>query len=309
MSLMIYPPPASGVHNWLFGRARFLQSRGMCAETAIAALEAAVAHFTFRPGRTVHAIEVRDAVEAAFRRPLVGTQRHSSPHFAPQRPSIFDPVTGWPSEMTCPVARFDRSATARVLVAAGGFGVVDLWEKSPMRSPERRSPRCVLELLFEPGDLLCIGYSSSNFATRPLHDWHDGDLEAAQFIVPSPLRKAAGVTKRGTTSAHCRDAVGPRRFIVFESDQGLSQDQQAAILEHLKSATAARLAVVVLSGGKSVHGWFDVRGVEAATLARWFSYAIKLGADPRLWLPEQFVRLPDGRRENGAAQSVVYLNP
>ena len=307
MSLTIHPPPAVGVHGWLFGRARFLQSRGVPAETAAAILEAAVPSFTFRPGRTVHGGEIRDAVESAFHRPLDGVSRRSPVNAPVELPADFDPVTGWPAEMTAPKVAFDPKAAEAVLAAAGSFGTVDLWERSPVRPGATRAPRFALEQLFAPGDLLCVGRSNFEFETRSLGEWSAADLLAAQFVVPNPLRKAAGTTKRGTLSAHCRDAVAARRFIVVESDAGLSHDQQAALLWHLKTTTRARLVCAVLSGGKSLHGWFDVTGVPAASLRRWFAYAVRLGADPRLWLPEQFARLPDGVRENGAAQGVIYL--
>jgi hypothetical protein len=297
------------VHGWLFGRARFLQSRGVPAEKAAPILEAAVRSFTFRPGRSVHGNEIRDAVESAFRRPLGGAPRRSPVNAPLQPPDDFDPVAGWPAEMSYPAKHFDRAAAATVLAEAGSFGAVDLWERSPVRPEASRAPRFALELLFAPGDLLCVGRSNDDFEARPLCEWGDADLALAQLIVPNPLRKTAGITKRGTTSAHCRDAVGARRYIVIESDAGLSHDQQAAILEHLRTKTAARLVCVVLSGGKSLHGWFEVAAVPAERLRQWFAYAVRLGADPRMWLPEQFVRLPDGRRENGAAQNVIFLAP
>jgi hypothetical protein len=309
MSLTIHPPPAVGVHGWLFGRARFLQSRGVPAERAAPILEAAVRSFTFRPGRSVHGNEIRDAVESAFRRPLVGAPRRSPVNAPLQLPDDFDPVAGWPAEMSYPAKHFDRAAAATVLAEAGSLGTVDLWERSPVRPEASRAPRFALELLFAPGDLLCVGRSSDDFEARPLSEWGDADLVLAQFIVPNPLRKTAGITKRGTTSAHCRDAVGARRYLVVECDSGLSHDQQAAILEHLRMKTAAPLVCAVLSGGKSLHGWFNVAGMPATRLRQWFAYAVRLGADKRMWLPEQFARLPDGRRENGAAQNVIFLAP
>jgi hypothetical protein len=42
---------------------------------------------------------------------------------------------------------------------------------------------------------------------------------------------------------------------------------------------------------------------------KFFRYAVSLGADPQLWIRSQFCRLPDGRRDNGKRQEVVYFNP
>ena len=63
------------------------------------------------------------------------------------------------------------------------------------------------------------------------------------------------------------------------------------------------------SGGKSGHSWFLVRGLPLSAQRAFFAEAVRLGADPQLWCRSQFVRLPDGRRENGRRQSVFYFNP
>ncbi len=249
----------------------------------------------------------REFQTAAFRRPLGGALGRPQGRDLHHQIADFDPITGWPADMPLPTRSFNLAATEAVVAAAGSFGVNDLRERSPVRLERTLGPRFALEYLFAPGDILCVGRSSYDYEARPLREWSDADLAGAQFIVPNPLRKTAGITKRGSISAHCRDTVGPRRYLVVESDAGLSHDQQAAILEHLRTVTVARLVCAVLSGGKSVHGWFAVGGVPAARLRRWFGYAVRLGADFRLWLPEQFVRLPNGRRDTGAVQSVLYL--
>ena len=41
--------------------------------------------------------------------------------------------------------------------------------------------------------------------------------------------------------------------------------------------------------------------------ARFFSMAIKLGADPALYLKSQFARMPNGSRDNGNKQQLEYL--
>jgi hypothetical protein len=39
------------------------------------------------------------------------------------------------------------------------------------------------------------------------------------------------------------------------------------------------------------------------------NYAVSLGADPATWTKSQFVRMPDGIRDNGKRQTVFWLNP
>ena len=307
----LYSPPATGVHSWLFGRAVYLRRGGRDQLTALSDLSAHVATTTFRPGRAVSAREISDAVEAAYRGALTSPppSRSGNPSAAEPHVAAYDPVNGWPSAMHTARAELKSARLASVLKAAGNFELIDFWEKSPLRPPDNAAPLWALEHLFAPDDLLCVGRTSKDFGAKPLRDWSSSELATAQFIVPNPLRKPIGTTKRGIESSHSRDATGARRYLIFESDAGLTTDDQAKILDHLQTKTHARLAAVVWSGGKSLHGWFRVGDTSAAMMHAWFRYAVSLGADPRLWFPEQFVRLPDGTRENGKRQSIIYLNP
>jgi hypothetical protein len=81
----------------------------------------------------------------------------------------------------------------------------------------------------------------------------------------------------------------------------------AALLLHL--AEKAPLALVVYSGGKSLHGWFYCAGVAEEKIFRFMQYASSLGADPANRTRSQFARMPDGLRENGRRQTVYFFNP
>lgn len=157
-----------------------------------------------------------------------------------------------------------------------------------------------------------------------------GTLAGLPFIVPSPMTARTGLTKEGKVSAHSLDNTGPRRFLVIEFDlkeadkkghdtkdaafirwaanrgQSIS-DISAALLLHL--AERAPLALAVHSGGKSIHGWFSAHGRPEELLRRFISYAVSLGADRALWTRSQFVRMPDGTRDNGNRQTVFFFNP
>ena len=79
------------------------------------------------------------------------------------------------------------------------------------------------------------------------------------------------------------------------------------LLVHL--ASHAPLVCAVHSGGKSLHGWFNVEGEDEEKTRRFFRYAVSRGADPATWTRSQFVRMPRGTRDNGKVQAVCYLNP
>jgi len=44
-------------------------------------------------------------------------------------------------------------------------------------------------------------------------------------------------------------------------------------------------------------------------LHRFMRYAVSLGADRATWTRSQFVRMPDGTRDNCKAQTVYFFNP
>ena len=67
--------------------------------------------------------------------------------------------------------------------------------------------------------------------------------------------------------------------------------------------------LAVHSGGKSIHGWFYCAGQVECRLRRFMENAVSLGADRALWTRSQFVRMPDGTRENGNRQCVYFFNP
>ena len=132
-----------------------------------------------------------------------------------------------------------------------------------------------------------------------------------QFIVPSPMTKKWGYTKDTPpkSSQHTLDNTGQRHHLVIEFDQGTFNDQ-AAILWHLHQRTAHDpLILAVMSGGKSLHGWFRCQGISEARLRGFTRYTATLGADPTTWTRSQFVRMPDGLRSNGERQEVVFFNP
>ena len=91
-------------------------------------------------------------------------------------------------------------------------------------------------------------------------------------------------------------------------DAGVTVADACAAL-HLHLATLLPLVAVVHSAGKSLHGWYYVSDKTDVELRPFMDYAVSLGADHATWLRSQFVRLPDGLRENGRRQVTYYLDP
>lgn len=126
-------------------------------------------------------------------------------------------------------------------------------------------------------------------------------LEDMQYICPNPLKKA--------DDGRVLMNIAQRRYAVFESDiEELAGkwDAQAGVIEKLKSIL--RLSMIVWSGNKSLHAWFDCRGHAESQVHRFDNMAIRLGADPQSLRMTQLVRFPWGKRDNGKVQKVIYYD-
>ena len=161
-------PPRSGegFHNWLFRAARALWKCGRDENEIREILKNAA----ITCGRLVSMREIADAV----RNSQVNAFRPADKQYQP-----------WPS-----LNREQREA-----VIATGFGLVDLWEISPVRFADNEShTEELIDRLFPDNPLLCCGQSKSDFATRSGEQWR-GKLSAMQLIVPSPMTARTGYTR------------------------------------------------------------------------------------------------------------------
>jgi len=245
--------------------------------------EASLRGQTANCGRTVKASEITRAIRTAFTGSLYRATRGCGTKSTPT----------WPEREPERIRDLLRE----------GFGLADLWEESPLRI-EVADPEWIIDQILPGNPLLCCGASSYQFDTKTREEWR-GTLGGLQFIVPSPMVAVKGITQEGKESAHTLNSTGPRMYLVCEFDEG-TQDDHAGILYHL--AQFAPLVMAVHSGGKSLHGWFFVKGEPEDRVAAFFRYACRLGADKATWTRSQFVRMPEGRRDNGHHQDVFYFN-
>jgi hypothetical protein len=195
-------------------------------------------------------------------------------------------------------------------------------------SEKRKSQERILKWAFGPKEFICCGYQVRRKAPTPenpfavkefwkLDTWPRdnfilyGDGPQTPFIVPNPFKALRGLTKRGKPTDKSDSQVLVRRFLVIEFDfrsiewtKDLSLadklDHQARLHWHL--ACTYPLALLVFSGGESLHGWYATRW--PIELMR---DAAELGADTHLWTPSQFTRMPAGRHANGQRQRVVFF--
>jgi hypothetical protein len=291
------PVEGNGVHNWLFKTA--LRLHGRIAEDEI--IELLTKNLScVRPER-----EIRDAV--------VNAGKYARGEMTVGRQNL------WPTvdytlvhkiAVECPV-RFDD---------LGSISPTDLSTKEP-RTEE------FLDAMFPGNPLLCFGSAVNSCLTKP-REWWRGRESDFQFIVPNPTTKEVELKTDGKGSQRCLDNTGSRRFLVIEFDitdggawgpyvqnwknAGITKiDTNVALLIELATKGLPRLplALAVHSGGKSMHGWFSCGGINDEQLRPFMRRAVRLGADKATWTRCQFVRMPDGTRNNGNRQRVHYFAP
>ena len=306
--LLAAPPRAGeGVHPWLFRVARQLHAH-LPAGEIVGLLETRIANCGRHVPRNEIVVAVQNSIGCAWQ--PCGS---SSPFKTAG-------VSKWP----------EKNLERIEAICAEGYGLADVWELSPLRIEDNEThAEEIVDRLFPNNPLLCCGRSQSDFDTRPRQQWR-GELAQLQFIVPSPMSDLTGLTKEGKVSAHALANTGPRRFLVVECDfsihardgktetkvapmirkltaQGFSvSDMCAAVLLHL--AQFAPMVCALSSGGKSVHGWFYVQGQPEEKLFRFMRYAVSIGGDSVGWTRSQFMRMPDGTRDNGNRQTVFFLS-
>lgn len=285
--MLAAPPHAGeGVHNWLFRVARQLHAH-LPAVEIVALLESRAAGC----GRAVPRSEIVAAVQSSL--PCAWQPKGNA---AP----VPSAAKKWP----------DVNQEQRAAILRDNGGLADLWEASKPRIEDAaQHTEEIIDRLFPGNPLLCCGKSNSEFDTKPREDWR-GQLSALALIVPSPMSALVGRKKNpkpgeSEWSAHTLANTAPRRFLICEFDTG-NADDHAALLLHL--ARYAPLVCAVHSGNKSLHGWFYVHGQSDAKVEKFFRYAVSLGADRATWTRSQFVRCPDGMRDNGKRQTVFFTN-
>jgi hypothetical protein len=300
--LVTCPVAGEGVNRWLFWVSLKLHRLGVKPDVIEQLLEEA----TLGCGRDVSLTEIERAL------------RNSAPGALRNRPQ----VRKWP------LRNFEQIEA----IALGGIKLADLRKLSPVPLEfSRPDAEAIVDALFPGNPLICAGPEIDRYVlTRSREEWR-GFLNKQQFIVPSPMSKRKGLTLEKKLSFRSLDNVGPRQhqvveFDFAEKDRNGRDTAAAPMLRRLAAAgiTVADLcasilwqlqevwpaALILHSGGKSLHAWYPCLGAEEQRLHRFMRYAVSLGADPATWNPVQFVRMPEGiRQPTGIRQKVHYFNP
>jgi hypothetical protein len=195
------------------------------------------------------------------------------------------------------------------MVVGSGFTYLDIRAISPIRFGLRADTRGIIQALFPEDSLICCSRSKVwGTETKLISEFGD-ELDRFSFIVPQTMTKREGFTqdKPPKKGPRTLDNTGPWRFFVYESDF-LSLDNQAAVI--YKLATIRPLALVVFSGGKSVHAYFYMAALSEHELLEFQCLAIRLGGCTGLLNRCQLVRMPCGfNHSTERLQEVLYFDP
>ena len=247
-------------------------------------------------------------------RQMVDAVREDTARFTPDREILsaiqtayeVTPSTGTARTRPWPVPNRTLQGECRRLSKARGWTLEKLREASAftVKDALEADPWFFLADMVGKGALVCIGQGVAKFQTLPLEEVR-GQLHLWEFVVPNAMSALEGKRKSdGELSAHTLDNTGPRQNIVVEFDDGATPDEQAA--RHIWLSEYRKLRMVVFSGSKSLHGWYQAK--DEAEDRKFMEEAVRLGGDPKTWLKSQFVRLPNGQREDGTIQRVEFFD-
>jgi len=270
--LLLVPPQKGNGHRELFRDACILRRLGLTAAEQEQVLRARFSNYY----RDISDRELADAIASAS-----GARAAHWPR--------------WPQPQTALIAQ----------VLQDDGSLQQLREDSLVKEPGRLDTGEILDRSFRDQDILCMGRTNKHIDTEE-RSWFRGRESDYQLVVPNAMSAAIGTKKDGRPSKRCLDNSGPWVTQVIEFDFG-TLDEQACLHRKLRSR-GARLRMVVFSGGKSLHGWYDVKDWSADQLTAFRGDAAALGADRMMFTACQFTRTPNALRDGGKSQEVVYLS-
>ena len=310
--------PVNGIHKHIYLLALFLKNSQWQKVSLCEAVELIYRKFEEKPQRRkLQPREIENAVASAFNSSGVKTSTYKY-KFTPSESKTSED-SYWNQNLAKLPAKDQCEETIKTALKEYKWSVRSMLNESPFKAVQW-SPQEVLSSLFESEDLICSG-TLYNPNVNSIVYWMKNGIVGDLFC-PNPMRCETGINMNGEVSKRCRDNTGNRKFIVYESDdKELSFDQKASLVKSLWKETGASLRMVVHSGGKSLHAFFDASDDEKLNW-QFMSIAVKYGGDPDMYRPEQQARLPNAIRlskETGKAlldqagnpirQKCLYLDP
>lgn len=226
-----------------------------------------------------------------------------------------------PKETTRRAVCVPEGSMERIVKANRGVTVEAIMAKSPvpLDFPEEEAGWRTLEALYAPEDLLYIGgnkYPGTLGETiRSVAEWI-GILRKSPpsqpHIMVNPLTGKLAPKKDGSGDTYRGDGnIASFRHAVVEMDTTSLNDQLA-----FWSWAALPVRALVMSGGKSIHGWVEVTCESAEEWERevendlFPSYLFPLGCDKSCSNESRLSRMPGHFRvDKGSMQKLIWLSP
>lgn len=170
----------------------------------------------------------------------------------------------------------------------------------------------LLDALYTPDERLFIGEQHDS-TIKTVADWKTLALQShiGPHIIPNPLTGEQGQTKDGKPSYRADSCVAAFRFAVVEFDTLSMKDQIS-----FWGAVDLPVAVLIFSGGKSIHAWLKVDCRDAAEWQAeiedtlYARYLTPMGVDSSCRNEARLSRLPGVyRQDKGEWQTLLYLSP
>jgi hypothetical protein len=273
-------PKPGGTHLWLAQIAGGLKRRistADCSRFLRAVCDRLVTH------RHIDDREIEGAIEFAYSTSVCVSGRKLS----------------WPEQDTNAIRQLLARTDIPVLFGADSESGID--------------SQTALAGLFLPAELVCVGEDVNKTSVKPTTAWVKYvSLHSLTYVCPNPLCERFTKRSDGSIQIRCQANVATRRWLIVEADDlSITKHDQAKILSAL--SLLLPLAMVVDSGGKSLHGWFHVEGREWKEIVGFFYRACALGADKTKFDKCGWVRLPGGTRRKDTGehipQRILYWNP
>lgn len=219
-------------------------------------------------------------------------------------------------DMVVPTPPRIRPELLQALIRLGAGATIEaIRGVSPVPIPDDpiAQQMLVLNSLYGVSETVFVGERiGSNVATvGQVLEHLKHDIAVGPHIIPNPLTGEQGLTKDGKPSYRADSCVAAYRFAVVEFDNLPLEDQLA-----FWASVKLPVALLVHSGGKSIHGWVRVdqpdrdawdRNVERELFA---GRLTPLGADPSCRNEARLSRMPGFTRpDSEKLQQLIYLAP
>lgn len=225
------------------------------------------------------------------------------------------------------VSKVPRDAFERMATAGRGATISSICARSPvpLDFPEHEAGWRTLEALYAPEEFLYIGGPKDagmlGDTVRTVAAWitalRDGGPKDLSRLLPhiitNPLTGKTAPTKANPNKFTLRgdNTVAAWRYMVVEFDDATIEDQLA-----FWSVIKLPVAALVMSGGKSIHGWVQVDCADRDEWEREIEqdifpgYLVPMGVDGSCKNESRLSRLPGHvRTDSGNMQKLIYLAP